>query len=290
MGDLKKTIFGGYKKSSVDTEIKELNGRLDEVEADKKRWMREKEAAEYRISELEQKISALAAENEQLRDAAEEKDGVFGDVAKIYRRAYNSGREVVCDSIASAQKFSDNLENRFVEIMGTSNTVIDKYDSANREIENLFHALSQNIGSVAQTTSLMLEKAREFSKLYGEMKNTIGTAQKSTEQILTEYEEQASEFLYARSSPTSSETVTEEASVQPMPETVIPVTEEIQKEFTNEPADPVLNEEVTETAETVEETASEKVTDFTQFGRKSKISPQDRSELLRKALLRNGSN
>ena len=63
-----------------------------------------------------------------------------------------------------------------------------------------------------------------------------------------------------------------EAIEEPAAEVNIPMTEP-QKSETTSP-----NEQKTES------------TEFTQFGRKSKISAQDRSELLRKALLKNGGN
>lgn len=102
MSKFKNSFFGGYNKADVNAEISALNKKIEESEAEKKRLMHEAESAESRVSELEKQISELISANEGFKTEKQENDKIYGDIAKIYKRAYGAGREIVCDSRETA--------------------------------------------------------------------------------------------------------------------------------------------------------------------------------------------
>ena len=97
MSELKKALFGGYKKSAVDSKMQELTRQLDSADADNKRFAHELDATTARIAELEQQLAAAAAENAALKAEKSKNDAIFNNVAKIYQRAYDAGHDIVCN-------------------------------------------------------------------------------------------------------------------------------------------------------------------------------------------------
>lgn len=347
MSNFKKAFFGGYKKREVDATIIELNKKLEELDSDRKKFQRESRSAENRIVDLEAKLSELSTENEKLNSSRAQSETIFNDIAKIYKRAYGAGREIVCDSKETAQRLLNDIGVRFDEMMGETQGIIDEYENIHRDMDKMFETLNRDMSGVAQTASHMLERAKAFAGIYGQMKSSVESAQENTERLLDEYNIQASEFLSrdffepsenpnhrTEQVSVSAETVVSESDTTVAAPTVVndvseknaennnsegfnnseklSVEEKVEEEpFHNETYVAQASEEVTpenrqephseqkaensvpdvKQAPKNNETVGKQVeSEFTQFGRKSKISAQDRSELLRKALLKNGGN
>lgn len=325
MSNFKKSFFGGYKKSEVDTAVSELNTKLEACDADRKRLQREVQNAESRvaddesrIADLENKLSELRAENEKLNSSRIQSETVFNEIARIYKRAYGAGREIVCDSKETAQRLLNDIDARFDEMMGQTRGIIDEYETVHRDMDQLFETLNRDINGVAQTAAHMLERAKAFAGIYGQMKSAIDSAQEDTDRLLAEYDVQASEFLNsdfsaahgtadrrAEQVPASAERVLSEPEPAAVP---IDAAEENTETNPSDGRHALVAFSVRQTGEKEEDTQRpEEKTDntipkadesdgrqtaggFTQFGRKSKISEQDRSELLRKALLKNSGS
>lgn len=318
MSNFKKSFFGGYKKSEVDAAVSELNTKLEACDADRKRLQREAQNAQSRIADLENKLSELRAENEKLNSGRIHSETVFNEIARIYKRAYGAGREIVCDSKETAQRLLNDIDARFDEMMGQTRGIIDEYETVHRDMDQLFETLSRDISGVAQTAAHMLERAKAFTGIYGQMKSTIDSAQEDTDRLLAEYDVQASEFLnsdfsaahgtadrHTEQAPASAEAVLPESEPAAVP---IDAAEENTETNPSDGRHALVAFSVRQTGEKEEDTQRpEEKTDntipkadesdgrqtaggFTQFGRKSKISEQDRSELLRKALLKNSGS
>lgn len=332
MSELKKAFLGGYRKKAVDAELAELRQQLAEAENERQRYRHEAETAESRAAALEQtaadwqtkatkleeKLSLLDAMAQPAPTSAPTAptaagDSIFGNIARIYERAYGTGHQIVCDSKESALALLNGLEARFEEIMGASADTIREYESLNRDIQELYAALHRRINDVADSTSHMLKQAKDFYNIYGELEEDVVSARDSAAALLEEYDTQAAEFLGSTSPATApaaataapAETiaapsaapvlsgaaanepekpVAAETTAEPATETAAALTEEPMAEPAAEPAasKPPIRMVVSSTGKSASE--------FTQFGRKSRISAEDRSELLRKALLRNGGN
>ncbi|MDD6203935.1 MAG: hypothetical protein PUC05_02930, partial [Firmicutes bacterium] len=218
MSNLKKAFFGGYKKSEVDAAVNELNKQLEAADLDRKKLQQESRSAEEKIAYLEKQLSDLSSENEKLNAVNERLDtanknlnaenarlnseraqgeAIFNDIAKIYRRAYGAGREIVCDSKETAQKLLNDISVRFDEAMGETHGIIEEYETVHRDINDLFASLSRDISDVAQTASQMLDRAKMFAGIYGQLKSAVNSAQENTQRLFAEYDMQASEFLNA---------------------------------------------------------------------------------------------
>jgi|GEM_PF-1609821 len=371
MSSFKKAFFGGYKKSEVDAAVSELDKKFERSDAERKKFQREAQSAENRIAELEKQLSACIAENEKLRADRAQSEAVFNDIAKIYKRAYGAGREIVCDSKDTAQKLLQDIGVRFDEMMGETQGIIDEYETVHRDINHIFETLNRDISGVAQTATHLLERAKAFAGIYGQMKRTVDGARENTERVLVQYDADASEFLNRDFSAPSENSLRRAEQATAPAETVLPesdtqaaapiamhdgVTEnhadhsesadlrvgkepsarqteerdeetfahavqdvaqvpaeaaaavgaaaetkaeaEVPTEGIAEDRQAAQPEEKAENAvsagkqaPTADETDGKQAAgEFTQFGRKSRISAQDRSELLRKALLKNGGN
>lgn len=344
MSKLKKVLFGGYKKSMVDTEMESLTKQLADIESDNKRITHERESADNRISDLEKTLLDLRAENDALKAEKSKNDAIFSDIAKIYKRAYQSGHDIVCDSQDTARQLLSALGTRLDETMSETTNLLAEYETAHSDITSLLTELTQKLADVAQSTTDALHRAKRFAGIYNDMKASVDAAQKHTELLLSDYDMQASEFLTAADhlppavSPSApSSPAVEEPDAADFTTALENAPAEMPSDFSKEePSPSVSTDSATETpadsvseppvedspatpdpstapaidigsaatapsvAAAVAETAPEpvavaeqppkKVSEFTQFGRKSKISAQDRNELLRKALLRNGGN
>lgn len=330
MSELKKAVLGGYRRKAVDARLAELQQRLVEAEADRQRYRHEVESAESRVAELERTAADWQSKAAQLEEklslldamaqpapaptaAAAAGDGIFGNIARIYERAYGTGHQIVCDSKETALALLNGLEQRFDEVMGASAETIRQYEALNRNVQELYVTLSHRISDVADSTSHMLKQAKDFYGVYGELKEGVASARDNAAALLGTYEDQAAEFLgtgdkddapAASTDPVDAPTAPAEpemTTAQPAPSTAAaPETAAEPTAPTTEPIDAPAAPPETEPSAAADPAAvkppirmvvspaAKAAGEFTQFGRKSRISPEERSELLRKALLRNG--
>ncbi len=330
MSELKKAVLGGYRRKAVDARLAELRQRLDEAEADRQRYRHEVESAEIRVAELERTAADWQSKAAQLEEklslldamaqpapaptaAAAAGDGIFGNIARIYERAYGTGHQIVCDSKETALALLNGLEQRFDEVMGASAETIRQYEALNRNVQELYVTLSHRISDVADSTSHMLKQAKDFYGVYGELKEGVASARDNAAALLGTYEDQAAEFLgtgdkddapTASTDPVDAPAAPAEpemTTAQPAPSTAAaPETAAEPTAPTTEPIDAPAASPETELSAAADPAAvkppirmvvspaAKAAGEFTQFGRKSRISPEERSELLRKALLRNG--
>ncbi len=369
MSDLKKAFIGGYKKSAVDEVINALNEKLEKAEANEKQISRKLDNSESKIAELENQIEQLQLENENLKKT---NNNVFGDIAKVYKRAYDAGYDIVSESKDTTVNFLNDIYNRFDGSLEDTETALAKYEDIRYRIDQALSALNEGLRDIADSTSMILDKARSFSGVYGQMKDIMLSAVKDSENSLKEYENYSSEFLAVRETseaenvfPSVEPEVTQIAKekAEPVTETAepsakTPVTADAEIETENnlqadvitdstefkesadaeeahtpaEPAAPVAADITAEPAAHTEDAVStetdepadpdahtgpvvivasavnavrngsvpaqpapaqvhsDRTAGFTQFGRKTKISPEDRNELIRKALMRNAGN
>lgn len=212
MSELKKAVLGGYRRKAVDARLAELQQRLDEAEADRQRYRHEVESAEIRVAELERTAADWQSKAAQLEEklslldamaqpaptptaAAAAGDGIFGNIARIYERAYGTGHQIVCDSKETALALLNGLEQRFDEVMGASEETIRQYEALNRNVQELYVTLSHRISDVADSTSHMLKQAKDFYGVYGELKEGVASARDNAAALLGTYEDQAAEFF-----------------------------------------------------------------------------------------------
>lgn len=301
----RSSFLGGYNKADVNSEISELNKKLEEYEAEKKRLLREAENAEERVSCLEKQISELTESNKRLEKEKSENGELFENVAKIYKRAYGVGSEIVCDSKETAVQLLTELNEGFENAMGDTAGLIGEYEIAEREINDNFAAIGADIRKIGKSVEETLKKAKLFAEIYGKIKNTVDSSVENSERILAKYEAEASEFLAVKHESPAENTVSdvqpEIANAETVSEPQPAAAEETEADFSetekniadDKPSQPenYRVEKFTPVKQEPQSAAEAgKTGDFTQFGRKSKISAQDRSELLRKALLKNGGN
>lgn len=385
MSNLKKSFFGGYKRSSVDAEIDRLGRMIEEAEIGKKQLEHsltnskaKNDELNAQVASLSERVESLSEENALLKAQCSQNSEIFSDIAKIYKRAYGSGRDIVCDSKDTAKALLEALRQRFDLAMGDTADIIEKYETIQKNISQTFNSLKNDMAAVADSTELMMKKAKKFAGIYNEMNDTIKAASKDGEKALAEFDAKASEFLTPEnddaedvtsllSRPTAKETELTEEPDESMKEKPDKTNSAPQKRLTlprrlsrivnrskksgspdeathNIPDNriPIIKTAHTATGNKVSENADAENTapenevkiqpavtkmavgdtsnipenqhtftddeqqsispvkklpesdnqnsDFTQFGRKSKISAEDRNELLRKALLKNGGN
>ena len=216
MSNFKGTLFGGYKKADVDAKFDGLNRKAADLEGVNNRLTLEVQSAVGKVAALEARVAALTAENSSLaaqnkqltdsnaalsKDVAEleakrsRDDLLFGDIAKIYKRAYGSGREIVCDSRESALKLLETLNERFDAVMGDTDDMLARYEAVQREVAGMCSALNKDLAAVARSSALMLDKAKGFAGVYGELKDSVAAAKADSERVLAGYDAEASEFL-----------------------------------------------------------------------------------------------
>lgn len=387
MSNLKKAFLGGYKRASVDAEIDRLNRLIEETEADKKQFEHsltnskaKNDELSAQISSLSEKIESLTAENALLKTQCSQNSEIFSDIAKIYKRAYGSGHDIVCDSKETAKALLEALKQRFDSAMGDTADIIEKYEAIQKNINQTFNSLKNDIAAVSDSTELMLKKAKKFAGIYTQMNETIESAAKDSEKTLAEFDAKASEFLSPKTDENASVTSLlsqhsatkddeNENAEQPaedkkadkndnkngkdgafkkfaLPRRISRIGARAKKAVSSDRTSsdgitlvktaPASAENKVSDNSAAENTAPENEinkqpavtkmavgdssnipedqhaftaddkpsispvkklpesdnqnSDFTQFGRKSKISAEDRNELLRKALLKNGGN
>ena len=272
MRELKKAFLGGYQKKAVDTELAELRKKLAEAEADRQRYRREAEASESRVAELEHttaELEHIAAEQEHTVEA------LAHTVTDWQRRAA---------ALEEKLALLDGLDAHFDEVMGSSTATIDEHEALDQEIQKLYAALGKRIRDAASSTSQMRQQAKDFRSIYDALKGGVASAR-----------EDASVLLAERDEPAAKPVAAVKATVQPAPQTIPTVVQTTPTVVQTTPtvAEPAASDAAAKPPIRVltSSAGNEKATgDFTQFGRKSRISAEERSELLRKALLRNSGN
>ena len=165
MSKFKNSFFGGYNKADVNAEISALNKKIEESEAEKKRLMHEAESAESRVSELEKQISELISANEGFKTEKQENDKIYGDIAKIYKRAYGAGREIVCDSRETAAELLKKIEKHFDDTMSETAGMIDEYETIQRDIADIFSRLNEKLSYTADSAAAMLDKPKKYATI-----------------------------------------------------------------------------------------------------------------------------
>ena len=202
MSNLKKSFFGGYKRSSVDAEIDRLGRLIEEAETGKKQLEHsltnskaKNDELNAQVASLSERVESLSEENALLKAQCSQNSEIFSDIAKIYKRAYGSGRDIVCDSKDTAKALLEALRQRFDSAMGDTADIIEKYETIQKNISQTFNSLKNDMAAVADSTELMLKKAKKFAGIYTEMNDTIKAASKDGEKALAEFDAKASEFL-----------------------------------------------------------------------------------------------
>lgn len=226
MRTFKRAIFGGYKRAAVDDEMRELNGRIEELEREKEKSELKAELAQEKIGQLENRVAiversvvrlktendSLAAENEALTQKNGETEELYGDIAKIYGRAYGAGREIVCDSKETAEKMLGDLDRRFDLALSSSKEILARYEEIERNINLSFAALQNDISAVAHSAKTAMINAKSFCGIYEDMKRGVQEVRLDGERLLCEYEKQSSEFAAGSKDTFSGKLPTEDPS------------------------------------------------------------------------------
>lgn len=335
--EIKKRLFGGYKKSSVDAAISELNQKIEEGEANSRTLQHEIEIKDSEISDYIKRNEELKLENEALKSEKSENDLIFKNIAKIYQQAFDAGNQIVCESEETAANIIKDIDIRIDEMVQYSQDILLDYDSIHQETEEILSSLNNTISRVRQNVFTSINKAKTLTDMYGRLQDTAHTASDNINKALDEYKLKASAFLTESvaennekseksvskiktelelytdkpteilkviSNPTEKETAPAvlENEVHPS----LPTDEEVSSEIISSTSDtiaeeiPVVNKvEQSEISEDIpsqpEQPVVSTVTEnsnpdfgFTQYGRKSKLTTQERNEFIRKALLKNG--
>lgn len=323
MANLKKSFFGGYNKSSVDTLIEELNKQINDLKDTEASFTSTIANKDIRISELSAEIDKmkaradeLAAENASLKSEAGKNRYVFENVAKIYERAYNAGHDIVLDSKTHSREMLDRMNKSFYAALNNAEQTLAKQNSLKKEISSLYGKLNSLMDELTDNTDALFKDAENYISVFEEFKGIKTDTEEQAYIHQKDFEDFASEFLTAeeirknkpdygkkpQAAPTFEESDEIIAKEQGPSETSSPESEEV---HTVSPA--VQEETVTTAAREDKENTSEinngtekvqksetdlqkeqKSSEFTQFGRKSRLSSEDRDELIRKALMKNG--
>lgn len=360
MANLKKSILGGYSKTSVDALIEELNKQINSLKEKESSLTdavmhKDSDIADLsaKIDKMKSEIETLTAENSSLKAETNKSRSVFENVAKIYERAYGAGHDIVLDSKTHSEQMLDHMNRLFYTALKNADETIARQNSLKQEISSLYGKLDLLINELTNNTDNLFKEAENYISIFEDFKGIKANTEEQAEIYFKEFEDFAAEFLTTEEiRKTETDFVAAENTV-PSPvvedEQAIPsitqneeIIEPIVSETKEDPAtetnetftqqqktdeiapspesepeqevfDTIIQGETTtpDNAEAIEEPAAEvnipmtepqksettspneqktESTEFTQFGRKSKISAQDRSELLRKALLKNGGN
>ena len=65
------------------------------------------------VASLSERVESLSEENALLKAQCSQNSEIFSDIAKIYKRAYGSGRDIVCESKDTAKALLEALRQRF---------------------------------------------------------------------------------------------------------------------------------------------------------------------------------
>ena len=355
--ELKKRIFGGYKKTSVDAAISELNQKIEESQANSKALQHEIEIKDSKISDFMKRNEELKLENEKLKSEKSENDLIFKNLAKIYQHTFEAGNQIVSEAKETASSLMANIDNRMDEMVRYSQTILSDYDNIHQETEDLLSSLNNNISKIRQNVFTSIHKAKALADVYDRMHDATQTTSDKIRQTLDEYQLQASTFLSENTSkaeekPAESifeskvetstgaytakpaeifKVISNSVQEEPTPEVTenevqpsLPTNEEVSEKTTVLVLDTVEEvpfENKVEEAEKPEETPTQPEEQpkeqaeieqlkhpeqteqptaaaenenstpdfgFTQYGRKSKLTAQERNEFIRKALIKNG--
>lgn len=352
--NLKKSLFGGYDKASVDALIEEHNKQINtlkEKESDLTDTVANKisEIANLsaKVDEMRLEIEKLNTENNALKVETNKNHLIFENIAKIYERAYGAGHDIVLDSKTHSEQMIDRMTQLFIEASTNVNETIAKQNNLKQELASLYEKVNSLATELNNSTNALFKGAEEYISVFDVFKDIKTTTEARAKTHLKEFEDFASEFLIAEeikktetftvisnnsvASPVIEEeqaishTTDDEQTISPITqseEIIVPVIVEAREDITDEPNETSLSQPQ-ETDETVllhedepEDEISntivqEKITtptnieakvtsaqeanapiskpqEFTQFGRKSRVSSASREELIRRALLKNG--
>ena len=309
-----------YRKASeLDTEHNaelEQRNREQQDEIDRLNRM---------IEDMRTENTRLTKDNHALASRADSADKQYyelmsSSISKIYMRAYNSGHEIAVESENMVLAFLDEAQRMFQVAEEQANDAITEYENTGNELKGLISHVNECLRKVETETEQLLEKAHAVSGILGQMNLVKEQVCASSEAIINEYEQNASEFLmkeWGAEPEDKKEGKAEAEKVIGLTEVLETEPEEL-KEIMEDQTEPeelkgimedrTEPEELKETMENQTEpeelkqnmenskapevlpvdTIGEenKNNSFTQFGTKSKISSEERQELIRKAMLK----
>lgn len=299
MGIFKKAFFGGYKKSEVDAAVNELNMKLEESDSDKNRFKKELQNAEKRIAELEKELSDLGSENFRLSSDLARAEAVYEDIDKLNKHVFGEDAQAVSASREAAQKALNDIGDRCDKATEEIKRIIDGYETVHRDINTIIEAFKRDMNCAAQTAEIILDSAKAFVGIGVPNETAVDSASENVDSVPQTEEKADSDFsvLIDAAAVAAEESV--ENSVGNTAAEASPA-EQAENAPDTAPADDVAeaclpeekgSEPVVGVKKDQDKPAAPKSDGgFTQYGRKSKISAEDRSELLRKALLKSGGN
>lgn len=309
MENLKKSFLGGYNKASVDALVDELNKQIDnhkDKESSLMSAMAHKDSdianLSAEIDKMKSKIETLTAENSSLKDGANKNRSVFENVAKIYERAYDAGHDIVLDSKTHSEQMLDRMNKLFYASLNNADKTLARQNDLKQEITSMYEKLNSLINELSNNTDALFKSAENYISVFEDFKSIRANTEEYTEIHLKEFENYASEFLTTeeiRKAETDSAKaeqialspaveIEQAASFITQDEEIIkPIVSETTEESASETNEVVIQQQKAETTP-LKEQKTEKPVEFTQFGRKSRVSSADRDELIRKALLKNG--
>jgi len=201
MANFKKSLFGGYNKSAIDTAFEELNQKLNDLQGDNKRLKNENDILKKENEHYKLDLEKLAVEDNEKNESNEIdfKDRTFKYVEKICERAYGIGADIVSDSKNTAQTLLDGIDEHFTSMINELNSTIISYETVEKEIKNLFLTINSDLNGVVVNTDNLLDKAKNFTNLLDEMRASIDIARYQNEKKLSDFESNASEFIFDES-------------------------------------------------------------------------------------------
>lgn len=318
MISFKKALFGGYKKSSVEAAVNELNRRIESAEDDKNIFRREIEYDKEKIAGLEKILSELNSENDKLREERAEFENIFADLSAVHSRIFGSEREEVCTSRESARKLLEDITARFDTLSAKSTQIAGQYGSLLDNIGRILSVLNNDISSVLQNAGRSFEgygASKESGTPDGftqaadakssDMKAFVADAKLTSDvpahapvgtPVVTPVENPV-DTAVDTAAVAPADNATDAAVTGSEADSDIVKAGDIENANVILSFDPAFSSRIEGTAQNAssdkasEDPSKDKeeasADDFTQFGRKSKLSPQERSEFLRKALLKN---
>ncbi len=353
--NFKKSFFGGYNKAAVDTFIEEHNKKIDSLKEKESTLTdtiahKNSEIANLslEIEKMKLEVEKTNAENSALKTEAKKSHLIFQNVAKIYKRAYDAGHNIVLDSKAYSDQMMNRMNQLFCAASNNVNETIAKRNNLKQELASLYAKTNSIIDELTNNTDDLFKSTEDFIAVFEVLENIKASTDEHVETHLKGFEEFASEFLTTDENKKDNTVAVisdndvvpslmeEEPIISPIAEsdeTTSPVIceakdnivsqanedsfsqqeEKDQTDLSHEekaedeifdatiqekiatPADqkpsaeevitPVAKLQEADTTTTIEENKSQ---EFTQFGRKSRVSSKNREDLIRKALLKNG--
>ena len=314
-----KSFFGGYNKAAVDAFVEQRNEKIDSLKEKESTLTdtiahKNSEIANLslEIEKMKSEIEKINAENSALKIEANKSHLIFKNVAKIYERAYGAGHDIVLDSKTHSEQMIDNVNKLFFAASNSVNETIAKQNSLKQELTSLYEKIYSLATELTNNTNALFKGAEDYISIFDVFNNIKTNTDEQVETHLKEFEDFGTEFLTAEEikkndivniipdsvaiSPVIEEeqeishTADDEQTIAPITqseEIIEPVIFEVREDINAEPNKTSLSQpQETETATPIEQKT--KSQEFTQFGRKSRVSSASREELIRKALLKNG--